>query len=185
MHFFFVMAAQKASAKVAVVNVSESSKESEGNSPVSKVTSYMPATYWRRKSSIDIFHENFSCELPIIIRITLNIYCWKIDFTRAYRQNNWNIVQQDCFEVNLQSWTSYFWYFTNFFFTASVIISKKCCIRVTSQVAKQLKENLKISENYNLVPSRPSKFKIFLILAESCWKIEIKVFLHCAILHEI
>ena len=39
------MAAQKASAKVAVVNVSESSKESEGNSPVSKVTSYMPATY--------------------------------------------------------------------------------------------------------------------------------------------
>ena len=116
MHFFFAMAAQKASAKVAVVNVSGSSKESEGNSPVSKVTSYMPATYWRRKSSIDIFHENFSCELPIIIRITLNIYCWKIDFTRAYRQNNWNIVQQDCFEVNLQSWTSYFWYFTNFFF---------------------------------------------------------------------
>ena len=48
MHFCFVIAAQKASAKVAVIKVSESSKESEGNSPVSKVTSYMPATYWRQ-----------------------------------------------------------------------------------------------------------------------------------------
>ena len=32
--------------------------------------------------------------------------------------------------------------------------------------------------------SLPSKLKEFLMLAENCWKIEIKVFLYCAISHE-
>ena len=45
-------------------------------------------------------------------------------------------------------------------------------------------ENLKTSWNFNLVLSLPSKPKIVLILAEKCLKIEIKVFLYCAISHE-
>ena len=56
----------------------------------------------------------------------------------------------------------------------------------TRKKKKRLKtqENLKTSQNYNLVPSLPPKLKIPPILAENCRKIEIKAFPHCAISHE-
>ena len=50
---------------------------------------------------------------------------------------------------------------------------------------RKYQENLKISQNYTLVPSIPAKIKILLNLAKNSWKLEIKLFPYCAsISHE-
>ena len=55
------------------------------------------------------------------------------------------------------------------------------------KLIRKLGKITKISKLYRVITHclvLPPKLKIFLKLAESCWKIEIKAFLHCAIPHE-
>ena len=53
----------------------------------------------------------------------------------------------------------------------------------TSQENRNDQENIKTSQNYNLVPSLSPKIIVLSILAKICRKAEIKIFLQCEISH--